>query len=82
MKRWLHRHFPGLFPANYQPPLEPIRSLDDRLDFACMQLVICQERTGKVTADDVLNAADDWSDEGNGEQWMWLKLNLMEMVTA
>ena len=76
---FLHRHFPGLFPT---PLVHPLNNLDDRLDFACMQLVMVEERTGRITVDDVLNAAEDWADEGNGEQFIWLKINLMEMVTS
>lgn len=71
------------------PPEEPyeeqgytLTNLDDRLDFACMQLVIHQERTGRITEDNVCQAAFEWSDEGNDEQYTWLKTNLMEMVTA
>lgn len=56
--------------------------LDDRLDFACLQLFMVQESTGKVTEGNVRRAAADWADENNGEQYNWLKINLMEMVTA
>lgn len=76
---FLRRHFPNLFPTYER--LEPLDSLDDRLDFACMQLVMVQENTGRVTQGDVRKAARDWADEDNQEQYTWLQCNLLEMVT-
>lgn len=77
--RFLRNLFPGLFPMT--ETFQPLDNLDDRLDFACLQLVMVQERTGRVTPGNVRKAASDWADEDNEEQYVWLRDQLMEMVT-